>query len=139
MVDGGEFQVGAKGGVFFLLLRVVVGKLLLPLHPPLALTAKLTQGATAGLLSGLRNLTEDHGLPEEAATACGGKTKVGLTKGFWGETLGLGAREGETGVQGCSSVEGREEMGVMVLELVGDVGGALPLVETVKGVGGRGG
>lgn len=58
--------------------------------------------------------------------------KVGLAKGVLGEPLGLG-----TGEEGCSGVEGREEMGVvMVLESVGDFGGVL-LLGTVEGLGGR--
>lgn len=67
---------------------------------------------------------------------------MGFAKGFWGETLGFGTGERARGVEGCSGVEGREEMGVViVLELVGDVGGVLVvlLLGTVEGLGGRGG
>lgn len=64
---------------------------------------------------------------------------MGLAKG---EPLGLGTGEGRRGVEGCSGVEGREEMDVvMVLELVGDVGGVLVmlLLGKTQGLGGRGG
>lgn len=108
----------------------------------MALTARLTQGgswgARAGLKAGLRNVTEDNSLPDEAATGCVGKMKVGLAKGFWGETRGLGT--GGRGVEAGSGVEGREEMGVVtVLKLVGDGGGVVLHLGTVKGLGGRGG
>lgn len=55
----GHVQVGAKGRVFWLWLRVVLSVLLL-----LALTARLppggSRGARAGLRAGLRNVTEDN-------------------------------------------------------------------------------
>lgn len=44
-------------------------------------------GAIAGLRAGLRSVTDDNSLPEEAVTGCGGKIKVGLAKG---ETVVLG-------------------------------------------------
>lgn len=67
--------------------------------------------------------------------------KVGIANGFWGDTLGLGTGGGGRGVEGCSGVDGREEMGVvMVLELVGDGGVVLVLLlGTIEGLGGRGG
>lgn len=66
--------------------------------------------------------------------------KVGLTKGFWGGTLGLGTGKGGRRVEGCSGVEGREDMGVlMVLELVGVVGEVVLHLGSVEGLGGRGG
>lgn len=78
------------------------------------------------LWTGLRNVIEDNILPEEAATGCGGKMKVGLAKGFLGETLGLGTGEESARVKSSSGVEGREEMGVVIaLDLVGDAEGEL--------------
>lgn len=85
-------------------------------------------------------MTEENSLPEEAATGCGGKMKVGLAKGFWGETRVVGMGEGGRRVEAGSCIEGREEMGVVtVLESVGDAGGVVLLLGTVKGLGGRGG
>lgn len=134
-----DAQLGPEGRGFCLWSRTAAGKLRLSFHPLLALTARLTQGGSRGTPAGLHNVAEDISLPDEAATGCRGKMKVGLTKGFWGGTLGLGTGKGGRRVEGCSGVEGREDMGVlMVLELVGVVVVVLHL-GSVEGLGGRGG
>lgn len=84
-------------------------------------------------------MTEVKGFPDEAGTSCGGKTNVGLAKGLLGENLGLGKGGGGRWLEGCSGVEGREEMGVVrVHESVHDVGPVLVVLclKTVEGLGG---
>ena len=67
--------------------------------------------------------------------------KVGLARGLFGETTGLGTGEGGKVVGSCSGVEGREEEGVVrELESKGDTKEEQKLFKGIaEGFGGRGG